>query len=75
MSTPTPHQRPPGAGVSNTEMLGLGVYLALAVTIPLLGGWQLGTLAGVPAAGIGAGLLLGIVAAGWIVYRKLRRYW
>ena len=75
MPTPTRDPRPPGAGVSNSEMLGLGVYLALAVTIPLLVGWQLGTLAGVPAAGIGAGLLLGIVAAGWILYLKLRRYW
>jgi hypothetical protein len=72
----TPHDpRPTGAGVSNAELLGLGVYLALAVTIPLLLGWQLGAIAGVPTAGIVAGLLIGIVAAGLILYVKLRRYW
>lgn len=75
MPTPTHDPRPPGAGVSNAEMLGLGLYLALAVTIPLLLGWQLGTLAGAPTAGILAGLLLGIVAVGSILYLKLRRYW
>jgi hypothetical protein len=56
-------------------MLGLGVYLALAVTIPLLLGWRLGALAGVPTAGIVVGLLIGIVAAGLILYVRLRRYW
>lgn len=75
MSTPTRDPRPPGAGVSNAEMLGLGVYLALAVTIPLLLGWRLGAIAGVPTAGIVVGLLIGIVAAGLILYVKLRRYW
>ncbi|MEO8897548.1 MAG: hypothetical protein ABI352_05995 [Candidatus Dormibacter sp.] len=75
MSTPTHDPRQPGAGVSNGELLGLGLFLALAVTIPLLLGWQLGGLAGVPTAGIVAGLLIGIVAAGLILYVKLRRYW
>ena len=49
--------------------------MALAVTIPLLLGWQLGTITGLPTAGIVAGLLIGIVAAGLILYVKLRRYW
>jgi hypothetical protein len=75
VSTPTHDPRPPGAGVSNAEMLGLGVYLALAVTIPLLLGWRLGAIAGVPTAGVVVGLLIGIVAAGLILYVKLRRYW
>lgn len=71
-----PHQRrPPGAGISNAEMLGLGLYLAIAVTVPLLLGWQLGTLAGAPTLGVVAGVVLGIVAAGSIVYLRLRRYW
>jgi hypothetical protein len=56
-------------------MLGLGLFLAIAVTVPLLLGWQLGALAGSPTVGIGAGLVLGIVAAGSIVYLRLRRYW
>ena len=68
-----PH--PSGDGISNAEMLGLGLYLAIAVTIPLLVGWQLGELAGAPTAGVLVGVVLGIVAAGWIVYLRLRRYW
>jgi hypothetical protein len=75
VSGPAHDRRPPGAGVSNAEMLGLGLYLAIAITIPLLVGWQLGTLAGAPTAGVVVGLLLGIVAAGSIVYLRLRRYW
>lgn len=75
MSGPPRDPVPPGVGVSNAEMLGLGLFLALAVTVPLLLGWQLGALAGVPTVGIGAGLVLGIVAAGSIVYLRLRRYW
>jgi hypothetical protein len=67
--------RPPSAGVSNAEMLGLGLFLAIALTVPLLLGWKLGSLAGAPTAGIGAGLVLGIVAVGSILYLKLRRYW
>jgi hypothetical protein len=75
VSGPARDRRPPGAGVSNAEMLGLGLYLAIAITIPLLVGWQLGTLAGAPTAGVVVGLVLGIVAAGSIVYLRLRRYW
>jgi hypothetical protein len=75
VSGPTRDPGPPGAGVSNAEMLGLGLFLAIAVTVPLLLGWQLGALAGAPSLGIGAGLVLGIVAAGSIVYLRLRRYW
>ena len=75
MSGPPRDPGPPGAGVSNAEMLGLGLVLAIAVTVPLLLGWQLGALAGSPTVGIGAGLVLGIVAAGSIVYLRLRRYW
>jgi hypothetical protein len=56
-------------------MLGLGLYLAIAVAIPLLVGWQLGGLAGAPTLGVLVGVALGIVAAGWIVYLRLRRYW
>ncbi len=66
---------PPGAEVSNAEMLGLGLYMAIAVTIPLLLGWQLGAIAGASTAGVLVGLVLGIVAAGSIAYLRLRRYW
>jgi hypothetical protein len=75
VSGPTRAPGPPGAGVSNAEMLGLGLFLAIAVTVPLLLGWWLGALAGASTAGIGAGLVLGIVAGGSIVYLRLRRYW
>jgi hypothetical protein len=64
-----------GDGISNAEMLGLGLYLAIAVAVPLVAGWQLGELAGAPTLGVLAGVALGIVAAGWIVYLRLRRYW
>jgi hypothetical protein len=56
-------------------MLGLGLYLAIAVAIPLLAGWQVGDHVGAPTLGVLAGVALGIVAAGWIVYLRLRRYW
>jgi hypothetical protein len=56
-------------------MLGLGVYLAIAVAVPLVAGWQLGERVGVPTLGVLVGVALGIVAAGWIVYLRLRRYW
>ncbi len=68
-------QHSSGSGISNGEMLGLGVYLAIAVVVPMLLGWWLGGLAGAPTAGVLAGVVLGIVAAGWIVYLRLRRYW
>jgi F0F1-type ATP synthase assembly protein I len=64
-----------GTGITNSEMLGLSVYLALAVVIPLLLGWWLGGIAGAPTVGVVAGVALGIVAAGWTLYLRLRRYW
>ena len=75
MSGPTRDPGQPGAGISTAEMLGLGLFLAIAVTVPMLLGWRLGALAGAPTAGIVAGLVLGIVAAGSIVYLRLRQYW
>ncbi|MDQ6846112.1 MAG: hypothetical protein M3019_00785 [Candidatus Dormibacteraeota bacterium] len=75
MPQPPRDRHPSGDGISNAEMLGLGLYLAVAVAIPLLLGWQLGGLAGAPTLGVLAGVALGIVAAGWIVYLRLRRYW
>jgi hypothetical protein len=72
---PTADRRSPGDGISNAEMLGLGLYMAVAVSVPLLLGWWLGGVAGAPTAGVLAGVVLGIVAAGWIVYLRLRRYW
>jgi hypothetical protein len=75
VSPPAREPHSSGDGISNAEMLGLGLYLAIAVTVPLLVGWQLGGLAGAPTLGVLAGVALGIVAAGWIVYLRLRRYW
>jgi hypothetical protein len=75
VSPPARDPHPPGDGISNAEMLGLGLYLAIAVAVPLIAGWQLGELAGAPTLGVLAGVALGIVAAGWIVYLRLRRYW
>ncbi len=74
-SVPNKDRRPPNDGISNAEMLGLGLYMAVAVSVPLLLGWQLGGLLGAPTVGVLAGVVLGIVAAGWIVYLRLRRYW
>jgi hypothetical protein len=75
VSTPAHGPKSSGAGISNADMLALGVYLALAVTIPLLVGWRLGELAGAPTLGVVAGVALGIVAAGSTLYLRLRRYW
>ncbi len=64
-----------GAGISYADMLGLGVSLAVAVVIPLLLGLWLGGLAGAQTVGVLVGVALGIVAAGWTLYLRLRRYW
>lgn len=66
---------PAGGGISNGEMLGLGLYIAVAVAVPLLAGWRLGDALGASTIGVVAGLVVGTVAAGWIVYVRLRRYW
>lgn len=75
MAPRPPRQKQSGDGISNAEMLGLGLYLAIAVAVPLVAGWQLGERVGVPTLGVLVGVALGIVAAGWIVYLRLRRYW
>jgi hypothetical protein len=64
-----------GDGISYADMLGLGVSLAVAVVIPLLLGLWLGGAAGAQTVGVLAGVALGIVAAGFVLYLRLRRYW
>jgi hypothetical protein len=68
-------RKPAGDGISYADMLGLGVSLAVAVVIPLLLGLWLGGAAGAPTVGVLAGVALGIVAAGCVLYLRLRRYW
>ena len=60
---------------SGLELLGLGVALAACVMVPLLLGMVLDSRLGSAPAGVMVGLLLGIVAGGFTVYLRFKRYW
>ena len=66
----TPRQR----GPSGTELIGLGLLVAVSVVLPMLGGVALDALLHISPAGILLGLALGIAAATVSVYRQYRRY-
>ncbi len=74
MSRPSGNPRPAAAGPSTAEALGLGLVAAVALVVPLIAGLLLGTHFGAPLAGVVPGLLLGIVAAGFAFYVRLKRY-
>lgn len=65
----TPRDSPSGA-----ELLGLGVYLAVVVVLPLLVGLRVDDALGSAPAGLVAGLALGILCGFAGVYVRFRRY-
>lgn len=65
---------PRGRAPSGGELAGLGVFLAAVVVLPLLIGAVVdGVLHTAPLI-LFAGLVVGIVAAGVVVYTRFRRY-
>ncbi len=64
----------PDPGLSRTQLIGLGVYLAVAFVVPLIAGLLVDQLAHVSPAGLLLGLLVGIVAAALGLRAQLRRY-
>ena len=72
MSAAVPPDR--DRGLSGTELLGLGVFLAVVVVVPLIAGLLLDQVAHVTPVGLVLGLLVGIAAAGYGLWAQLRRY-
>jgi F0F1-type ATP synthase assembly protein I len=56
------------------ELLGLGVYLAAVVVLPLLAGARIDSALGSAPVGLVVGLGLGILAGFAGVYLRFRRY-
>lgn len=63
-----------GDSPSGVELLGLGVYLAAVVVIPLLIGIRVDDALGSSPAGLVVGLATGILAGFAGVYVRFRRY-
>ncbi len=59
---------------SGWELAGLGLYLAVAVAVPLLIGVLVDQAAHTSPLGLLAGLVVGIAAAGTGLWAELRRY-
>jgi F0F1-type ATP synthase assembly protein I len=66
--------RGPGDSPSGTELLGLGVFLAVVVVVPLFAGIRIDDALGSSPVGLVAGLALGILCAFAGVYVRFRRY-
>ncbi len=64
----------PGDSPSGAELLGLGVYLAAVVVIPLVVGLRIDDALGSAPAGLVGGLALGILCAFAGVYVRFRRF-
>lgn len=65
---------PRGRAPSGGELAGLGVFLAAAVVLPLLIGAVLDNVIHTAPLLLFAGLLVGIVAGGAVVYTRFKRY-
>ena len=65
-----PHGRAPTGG----ELAGLGVFLAAVVVLPLLMGAVLDNVIHTAPLLLFAGLVIGIVAGGAVVYTRFKRY-
>ena len=64
----------PGRTLSGTQLLGLGVFLAVVVAVPLIAGLLVDGAAHSSPLGLLIGLLLGIVGAGFCLWAQVRRY-
>jgi len=67
-----PSERTPG--LSGTELIGLGLFLAVAFLVPLIGGLVIDQLAHTTPLGLLVGLVVGIAAAGFGLRAQMRRY-
>jgi F0F1-type ATP synthase assembly protein I len=65
---------PRGRAPSGGELAGLGVFLAAVVVVPLLIGAVLDSAIHTAPLLLLAGLVLGIVAGGAVVYTRFKRY-
>ena len=63
-----------GRAPSGGELAGLGVFLAVAVVLPLLIGGVLDSAIHTSPLFLFAGLVVGIVAGGAVVYTRFRQY-
>ena len=61
-------------GLSGTDLIGLGVFLAAAFAIPLVAGLVIDQVAHTTPVGLLAGLVIGIAAAGFGLRAQMRRY-
>jgi len=65
---------PRGRAPSGGELPGLGVFLAAAVVLPLLVGAVLDNVIHTAPLLLFAGLVIGIIAGGAVVYTRFKRY-
>ena len=65
---------PRGRAPSGGELAGLGVFLAAAVVLPLLIGAVLDNVIHTAPLLLFAGLVIGIIAGGAVVYTRFKRY-
>ena len=61
-------------GLSGTELIGLGVFLAAAFVVPLVAGLVIDQVAHTSPIGLLVGLVVGIAAAGFGLRAQMRRY-
>jgi hypothetical protein len=61
-------------GLSGTELIGLGLFLAVAFVVPLIAGLVVDQVAHTTPAGLLVGLVVGIAAAGFGLWAQMRRY-
>ena len=61
-------------GLSGTELIGLGVFLAVAFVVPLIAGLVIDQVAHITPVGLLAGLVVGIAAAAFGLRAQMRRY-
>ncbi len=62
-------------GPRGTELVGLGIFLAGAFLLPFIGGLALDALLHTSPLFLFIGLLVGIAAAVYGGYKRLKRYW
>ncbi len=63
-----------GGGLSGTQLIGLGVFLAAAFVVPLVAGLVIDQVAHTTPVGLLVGLVVGIAAAAFGMRAQMRRY-